>query len=401
MAITIPIWPGSSSFTTGSTPFGFFDEDATFVAQADKVATWCAIRLGYPINDIELQECHFYACFEEAILEYSNQVNQFAIRDNMFLLQGMSTGSNLTGTPINGTLDRLIAVSRHYGTEAGSGGYLKYKTASIQIEQGKQIYNISDFSFEEATDNVKHIEVRKMFHDTPPAIVRYFDPFVGTGMGSQQMLESFGWGGMSPAVTYLMMPMYADLLRLQAIEFNDIIRKSAYSFEITGDRLRIFPVPQYGYKLYMDYITTEDRSALNSLYDISGSTSGSSVVGDMSNAPYQLHSYTAINAPGKQWIYKYCLALAKEVLGNIRNKYTSIPIPNSETTLNGADLVAQAQTEKETLITQLRENLEATSRQSQIAKSSEEAENIQTQLNKIPLGIYIGALIPFLILFIL
>ena len=36
----IPIWPGSSSFSMGDTPFGFYDDDADFQADIDKVATW-------------------------------------------------------------------------------------------------------------------------------------------------------------------------------------------------------------------------------------------------------------------------------------------------------------------------------------------------------------------------
>ena len=117
MAITIPIWPGSSSFSPGATQFGFFDSDLSFQDHADKVSSWCATRLGYPLNDVELQSIHFYACFEEAVLEYSNQLNQYAIRDNLFTLQGSPTGSNLTGKPVNPTLNRLIAVSKNYGTE--------------------------------------------------------------------------------------------------------------------------------------------------------------------------------------------------------------------------------------------------------------------------------------------
>lgn len=384
MAIQVPIWPGSSSFATGSTPFGFFDSDATFQSHADKVAEWCATRLGYPLSDVELQDIHFYTCFEEATLEYSNQVNQFSIRDNLFLLQGSPTGTSLTGKPINTNLNRLIAVSKNYGTEAGSGGYLTYKTASIDVVKDQQVYDLTNFSFENASDSTKHIEVKKIFHDTPPAIVRYFDPFVGTGLGSQQLLENFGWGSYSPGVSFLMMPVYADLLRLQAIEFNDMIRKSSYSFELSGNRLRIFPIPTYDYKLYINYITTEDRANLF-ITEASGS-----VVGDFSNAPYELHTYNAVNPAGKQWIFKYTLALVKEVLGNIRNKYSSIPIPGSEVTLNGADLVSQAQTEKDALITQLRENLEAVSRQAQLAKMTEEADNTQSQLSKIPLTIYVG-----------
>ena len=385
MAITIPIWPGSSSFFPGDTQFGFFDNDSTFQDHADKVASWCATRLGYPLNDIELQSSHLYACFEEATLEYSNQVNQFAIRDNMLQLQGANgTGVNLTGKPLNPSLSRLIALSKNYGTEAGSGGYLKYKTASVDVKTGQQIYDLTDFVYEGTSDSTKTIEIKKIFHDYPPAITRYFDPFVGTGLGSQQLLENFGWGNYSPGVSFLMMPVYADLLRLQAIEFNDQIRKSAFSFAMSGTRVKLFPIPTYDYKMFVEYITVEDRN--NLLF----SATGSGVIGDFSNAPYELHTYTDINPAGKQWIFKYTLALAKEVLGNIRNKYSSVPIPGAEVTLNGADLVAQAQTEKDALITQIRENLDATSRATQMTKLTEEADNMQSQLNKIPLPIYIG-----------
>jgi len=383
MSIQIPIWPGSSSFSASATPFGFFDTDTTFQSHADKVSSWCATRLGYPLNDIELQSIHLYACFEESVLEYSNQVNQFSIRDNMFLLQGVPTGSNLTGKSVNPTLSRLIQISKNYGTEAGSGGYITYKSASIQVVTGEQVYDLSNFVFEGDGDSTKTIEIKKIFHDTPPAIVRYFDPFVGTGLGSQQMLENFGWGGYSPGVSFLMQPMYADLLRLQAIEFNDMIRKSAYSFELTGTRLRIFPVPLYDYKMFINYITTEERASASF-------NANSNSIGDFSNAPYELHQYSRINPAGKQWIFKYTLALAKEVLGNIRSKYSSIPIPGAEITLNGADLVSQGTTEKEALITQLRENLEAVSRQTQLTKMTEEADNVQSQLSKVPLTIYIG-----------
>ena len=385
MAVQIPIWPGSSSFTTGSTPFQFFDTDSTFATHADKVAAWCGTRLGWPLSDIELQAKHFYACFEEATLEYSNQLNQYAIRDNLFNLQGTKTGTNLTGKPVNPTLDRLINISKNYGTEAGSGGYLIYKSASVAVTEGQQVYDLANFVYEGTGDSTKTIEIKKIFHDNPPAITRYFDPFIGTGLGSQTMLENFGWGNYSPGVSFLMMPMYADLLRLQAIEMNDMIRKSAYSFQVAGTRIKIFPVPTYDYTMYIEYITTEDRAAKAYAF-----ASGSNIVGDFSNAPYELHTYAAINPAGKQWIFKYTLALAKEVLGNIRNKYSTVPIPGAEVTLNGADLIAQGQTEKEALVTQIRENLEAVSRQTQLAKMTEEADNMQSQLNKVPMVIYIG-----------
>lgn len=385
MAVNIPIWPGSSSFYPGNTPFGFYDNDYEFQIESDKVAKWCAQRLGYPLSDVELQDIHFYTAFEEAITEYSNQVNQFNIIDNMLILQGTtSTSVNLTGRNVQPTLGKLIGLSKMYGTEAGSGGFVKYKRGYINVTGSVQTYDLStSMVFEDASDSFSNIEIRKVFHETPSALVRYFDPFVGTGLGSQQMLEQFGWGSYSPGVSFMLMPMYADLLRLQSIEFNDTIRRSAYSFQITNNRFKVFPTPPSDTKLYIDYISTTDRNNI-----ISSANTGS--VSDFSNAPYELHKYEDINIAGRTWIYKYTLALTKEVLGNIRSKYSTIPIPGSELTLNGTDLVAQATAEREALITQLRENLDAVSREKQLAKQQAEAESMQSQLNKIPLPIYIG-----------
>lgn len=388
---SVPIYAGSSSFFPGDTPFGFYDYDYQFQSDADKVVDFCVTRLGYPIEDVELQAKQIYTCFEEAVTEYSNQLNQFAIRDNLLMLQGSPTSSNLTGRPINPTLSRIISIAKNYGTEAGSGGYITWKSASLAVTQSKQVYAMTDFTFEDPNDIAKTIELKKVFHTNPPAITRYFDPFVGTGLGSQTMLEGFGWGGYSPGVSFMMMPMYADLLRLQAIEFNDLIRRSGYSFEVSGDKLRLFPVPENNFKVFVQYITVEERNASV----LQNNTAGT--VGDFSNVPYHRHEYKFINPTGRQWILRYTLALSKEILGNIRNKYSSIPIPGSEITLNGADLVAQGQQEKDALITEIRENLTDMSRQTQLEKQVAEDEALQTRLGKMPLSVYIGALIPFVL----
>ena len=198
------------------------------------------------------------------------------------------------------------------------------------------------------------------------------------------MLDSFGWGNNSPAVQFMMRPMYADLLKVQAIEFNDQIRKSAYSFELQNNKLRIFPNPTGDdYKLHFKYIVKKDRD--NALQ---GTTNG--VITDYSNAPFNNMSFKDINEVGKQWIKKYGLALCKELLGTIRSKYASLPIPNAETTLDGDTLRTEAQTEKEFLVTQLRENLEASSRKVMMEADSEESTRLQEKLNKVPLPIYIG-----------
>jgi len=387
MAVKIPIWPGSSSFSSGDTPFGLYDTDTEFTSSAIKTADWCAKRLGFPLTDIELQAVNFYACFEEAVTEYGAQVNTYNIRDNLISLYGAATGSNLTGQKVSPNFGGLIELAEDYGAEAGSGGNVTYYSGSLTLSSSMQTYDLTDsdrVTLESGTAGVDDIEIKRIYHEAPPALARYFDPFIGTGLGSQQMLDQFSWGNYSPGVSFMMMPMYADVLRLQAIEFNDQIRKSAYSFELVNDRLKIFPRPDTTIteKIHFTYIKKAERS--NPLKGATGTIS------DFSNVPYEDVIYANINAVGKQWIRKYTLALAKEMLGYIRGKYSALPIPNAEITLNGSDLISAAQTEKEGLITELKEILDTMSRQAQLERKSAEATSMQEQFNKIPLKIYIG-----------
>jgi hypothetical protein len=387
MAKNIPIWPGSASFVPGDTPYGLYDTDSIYQSDIENTADWCAKRLGYPLTDIELQDINFFACFEEAVSEYGAQVNTYNIRDNMLNLYGSATGSNLSQKKVSSNFGGLIELAEEYGTEAASGGNVTYYTGSITMTKNEPIYNLTDsnvVSLESGTPGTDPIEIKRVFHEAPPAMVKYFDPFVGTGLGSQQMLETFGWGNYSPGVSFMMMPLYADILRLQAIEFNDQIRKSAYSFELINDRIQFFPIPNGSNftKVYFQYIKKSDRS--NALKGLTGTVS------DFSNVPYQNIVYNRINAVGKQWIRKYALALAKEMLGYIRGKYSAVPIPNAEVTLNGSDLISAAGTEKEGLITELKEILDTMSRQMQLERKAAEANAMQDQFNKIPTKIYIG-----------
>ena len=378
------IWPGSGSTASESTPFGLYDNDTSFQSDAPKFADWTARRLGYPIMSIELQDTQFYTCFEESITEYSAQVNQFNIRENLLSLRGQATGSNVTHKRVTPNFADAIRVSEQYGTEAGVGGTVDFKSGSIDIASGSQVYDLNALWANVSESGA--IEVRKVFYEATPAIHRYFDPYAGTGAGSYNMLDGFGWGNMTPAVQFMMMPIYADLLRVQAIEFNDQIRKSAHTFELRNNKLRIFPNPTTSYKLWFEYIVKADReNPLQVPY--SGSAD---VVSDYSNVPYNNMEYKFINDVGKQWIRKYGLALSKELLGMVRSKYGSIPVPNAETTLDGDTLRGEATTEKEALVTELRENLEASSRKMMLEADSDESTRLQEKLQKVPLPIYIG-----------
>ena len=379
------IWPGSGSAASGSTPFGLYDTDSEFQTEAPQVASWCAKRLGYPIMDVELQDNQFYACLEESVSEYGAQVNQFNIRDNLLHLKGQSTSSNFTHKRVKSTLSENIFISEEYGQEAGVGGSLDVKRTAISVNSGSQIYDLNAL-VGDVSESGASIEVKRVHYEARPAVTRYFDPYAGTGFGTQNMIDGFGFGNMSPAITFVLQPIYADLLRIQAIELNDQIRKSAYSFEIRNNQLRIFPIPTESGSMWIEYVKTEDRdNPLRTRY--SGSAD---VVSDYSNAQYDFMVYSNINDVGKQWIRKYTLALAKELLGIIRSKYGTIPIPNSEVSLDGDTLRAEATAEKEQLIEQLRENLEQTSRKALMEAQRDESESQQETLKKVPYPIYIG-----------
>ena len=378
------IWQGSSSFASGQTPWGLYDSDSSFTSDVDKFSDWCGRRLGHPIMSVELQSGSFYACYEESITEYSAQVNQFNIKDNLLHLTGQATGSNVTHKRVTPTMGRSIFLSKQYGTEAGVGGNVDWKKGRISVTSGSQEYDLNalfaDVSHSEA------IEVKRVFHEATPAMQRFYDPYATTGYGTMNLIEGFGFGNYSPAVSFTLMPIFEDLLRVQAIELNDSIRKSAYTFTLVNNKLRVFPDPTEDQTLYFDYVVTSERD--DPLFtEYSGSAN---VVSDFSNVPYDNMQYQYINDVGKQWIRKYGLALCKELLGIIRSKYGSIPIPNAETTLDGDTLRSEAAAEKEFLITQLREILEQTSRKALLEADKDEAEFLQEKLNKVPYPIYIG-----------
>ena len=380
----IPIWPGSSSFATGSTPFGTFDGDAQFQTDIDKFANWCAKRLGYPIVDVELQDVNFYTCFEEAIYEYSYNVNQFNIQQNMLSIMGTPTNNNLTHEHISTNMGGLIQLATEYGSETFTNGNVSFYSASIDIKTDVQKYNL-DRLIRDIYKPTGSIEIKRVHHYAPPASLRFYDPY----LGNQAMLDTFGFGAYSTGVSFMLMPMYADLLRIQAIEFNDQMRKSSYSFELLNNELRIFPRPVKDFKLWIEYIVKEERGNPLKYQPISGS-GVAGLVSDMSNAPYDFMVYSNINSVGKNWIYSFGLALAKEMLGYVRGKYGSIPIPNGETTLNAADLLSAATAEKQFLVEQLRTMLDTMTRSKLLEAKRAETEHLNVALNGTPLKIYIG-----------
>ena len=378
------IWTGTATFTSGSsTPFGIYDNDSIFQTDAPKVASWCAQRLGYPIIDVELEGPNFFAVFEEAVSEYSSQVNQFNIRNNLGSLEGQPTGSNYQGSSVLGSeLNNTVTIAETYGNFANVGGRTDIKKGYINVNTGSQNYDLQAL-WGSVSESGERLDVTTVYYESTPAIQRFFDPYSVSGQGTLNLIDEFGFGSFSPAAQFIMMPIYEDMLRIQQIEFNDQIRKSAHSFNIVNNKITILPKPTSNYKLWFEYQVVKDRRENSTVIT-------PNVVSDYSNIGYNFANYDRINDVGRQWIRKYTLALAKEMLGAVREKYSTVPIPGSEVSLDGASLRAEAQTEKDSLIEQLRENLNEVSKKQRMENEAAMVDQQQTIINKVPLNIYVG-----------
>lgn len=394
-------WPGSgSAVTSGSVPFGYYlNEDcgsgeSTFENDCSGSAMWAAKRLGYPIVDIEMIDVNFYACFEEAVLEYNRVINEFNIVNNLINVQGLPQDQykNLTGLSVKGSgLPFVVQLSKQYGSEALVGGETPLHKSSFDITASlsstQQTFDLNKIIGQDQLHLTgSRIEVRRVFHYRPPAVARIYDPFSMTGMSYSNVLQELGFSAYSPATQFLMTPIFEDLERIQAIEFNDLVRKSHFGFEIFGDnQLRLFPIPTENTRVWIEYYIESEKNITNF-----NSGSRYEYISDPSDVPYEYCQYCKINQAGKQWIKKYFLALCKETLGRILQKYTTIPIPGGEVTLDGAELRSEAKDEMTNLLEKLRDMLDKTLRVNQLENKGKESEEMQKMLSKVPLHIYIG-----------
>jgi len=381
-------WPGSASFSAGSTPFGLYDADQAFISESVKVADYCAKKLGYPMMEVELQDIQFFACYEEAVSTYALEIYQSKIKDNYLGLEGSPTGSLLNNTVVVPNLNTVITIADSYGAPAGVGGNVDWYTGSISLIAHTQIYDIQKIAISGGwIQPGDRVVVQQVYYQGNPAINQYYDPYIGGSINYQGATENFGWASYSPGLNFTLFPIYWDIQRIQEIEMSNTVRRSAYTFEIVNNKLKIFPFPEINGTLWIQYSKKSDMGdpSINSPY--SGSTN---LVSNPSQVPYGTITYSQINRPGKQWIYEYTLALASELLGLVRGKYTQVPVPGSEVTLNGADLISKGQNMQQALKERLRQELDDMTRQSQLERKAAEAQSESDTLTKIPLLVYLG-----------
>ena len=375
----IPIYPGSSSFFPGMTSFNFYDNDYQFQVDADKVTTFCARRLGYPIMDVELQDLNFYTAFEEAITTYGNELYAFQVRDNLLNVIGAPTASNMNHAIVTPSMAGVVRLSQQYASEAGTGGNVNWYSGSISMSAYNQDYDLGAWAIE---NNITGgIEIKRVFYQPIPAVNQVYNLNMFSGLGGVPAVGTYGLFG---STGFLMYPTSLLVQTTQAVEMQNQISLPDFTFELINNKLRIFPIPtQDGDKIWFQYLSIEER--LNSVIGQAPSS-----VTNVSNANFTNPKYSQINSIGRQWIFEYTLALCKEMLGYVRGKYTQVPIPGSEVTLNQSDLITAATAEKTSLIERLRVYLDETSRQALLTRKQTESDSVMNELGKSPMTIFIG-----------
>jgi hypothetical protein len=394
--MNVPIYDGNPLWNPNAVPFGFYSNNTDFQTDCVKVAEFCAIRLGYPLVDIELQSSSFFTAFEEATTVYGNELYAYLVRDNLLSLEGLQINDfqYLNGSIITPNFAPIARLSQMYGEEAGTGGNVTWYTGEIPLTASVQDYDLKEWAVDQGITG--SIEIKRVFFQDPiPASAQYLNPYSNFGFGGAAAagvtgLGGFGGGGMG----FLMMPLSFDMQVIQAIEMNNEVRLSNYSFEMHNNVLRIFPMPgpytrdnevesvDVG-KIWFEYIKVQEQ--IDSSVQLTNTQ-----VSNPSNVPYTNPDYNLINSIGRQWIFEYTLALSKEILGYVRGKYGTIPIPNSDITLNQSDLLSSATADKNLLLDRLRGYFDETSRSSLLARRAAERESKDKELEGVPTFIYIG-----------
>ena len=388
------IYDGNPGPISGSTPFGFYDNDTEYQNDGPKVANYCARKLGYPVLDVEINDLNIYACFEEAVSIYAEELYQLKIKDNYLTLEGQPTSSLLNNTVISPNLTNLINISETYGQVAGVGGFVDWKSGSVQLTASLQNYDLYEWAVNTQGMNADdRLIVQRVMYQAPPALYQYgygsYYPQLG-GAGAWPSAwggAGFGGGGgASNSVTYY--PVFWTIQMLQEVEMQNMVNRPAWTFELIGTNLRVLPIPTgNGGYISIQYAFQSDLMSLteNSPY---GGNQG--LVANASLAPYGLITYSDLNQPAKQWTKEYTAALTSELLGLIRGKYQVVQIPGAETTLNFADLITRGQQMQKDLREKLRLDLEDMSRSKQLERKESENNSLENTLTNIPMMVYVG-----------
>jgi len=376
--------------TLAPTPFGFFDSDADFQSEADKMVTFVKRKLGDDVLSVELTKKQIWACFEEAMCEYGAIVNQYQARSQLMDYMGYSTGT-MTGaeaTYPRNTLEFALRLAEPYSAHAGLGTTYDTASGSINLVTQKQDYNLyTDLLDSSGVPIVssslnpggRKMRILEVFHFSPQAAYRFFD----TTSAINYLNNEFSFESFTPETVFYVLPVFEDILRGGQMSMSNKVRRSNYSFKITGKNIRIFPMPTADNPLKLFIRVGFEMDPMNPGFN-DPSLYGTS---NMSNIPFGNLRFSRVNSIGRQWVRQYTVALCKELLGLIRSKFSSIPIPNAELQLNGGDLVSAAKEEKDKLVTQLKEMLDTMTYDKLLEQQATKVDNLQKILKAIPIPV--------------
>lgn len=378
-------WDGVSGNVSGSTPFGYFDDDVVFQQDAPKICTFITNKLGYPAQSVELTDQQLYTDIELAMMQYSELLNSYKTKEDYFNLLGAPSASSISDKLIYPNINSVIRLSDAYATEAQSGAdNTALHSGSIQITEGNQVYNLKDSYFDLQHPDEGSFTIRKIFHNRVPSSTTVgYGTFVGEG-GATGALPHFDFGtGYSGY--YTLLPMSYNVLRTQAIDMARQIRQSEYGFELHAGVLRIFPRPTNSFKLWFTY--TMDRETQlgqyqNSLYSEDG------LINDPSKVNFEYRQWSDINKKDRTWIIRYALALSKITLGQVRRKFRDYQYPSGTVSLDGGELVSEGLSETEQLRQEMKEYLDELSTERGMEKKVNINNSMREILSNVPLGIY-------------
>lgn len=381
-------------FVPGSTPFGVYDNDPQFVGDADNMVDFVKRKLGEPVMTVHMGSSQIYGAFEEACLEYSAMVNSYQAKSVLTNYLGSPTGS-LTGGEnkyVSKNLQFELYQADAYAAEANLNSNQPWHTGSITLNPGQQMYDLPSLMsgtgpLTGAYDRAR-IRIRDIYHKSPMSPYRMF----GTTSGLNYLNNQFRFESFTPETMFYLLPVWEDILRGMQFKTSNNVRRSNYSFDLHGgNQLRVFPTPSDTRQLWLTYtIDTTPINPTNGGPAPSATLPSYNAVSNLSNIPFGNIPYSGINSMSKHWIRRMTLAFAKEIEGQIRSKFSTVPIPNGDVTLNGPELIADGRAEQEILRGELKELLEETTYQSLMRKEQEMASYLNDALKNVPLGIYIG-----------
>tara|TARA_R110002020_G_scaffold49_4_gene309 strand:+ start:19 stop:1287 length:1269 start_codon:yes stop_codon:yes gene_type:complete len=402
---------GTTTSVAATLPFGIYASSTAFLSGAADQVAYTYKKLGGDVLDIELTEGNVYSSYEEAILEYSYLVNLHQSKNSLSSYLGASTGSFdqdgqfVSGSSLSGSNIELRYPRFDYGyvrriseglaTETGLGGTTPIYSASVTMVPDQQDYDLQTIiSASSATNSGsafygkvedKRIIIRKVFFKTPRAMWRFYGYYGGFSVVGNMRT----YGQYADDSTFEIVPTWQN--KMQAIAYEDAlnVRISHYSYEIFDNRLRIFPKPdETSPDSYWVQFTIERE--YEPWEESDRAKTGVEGVNNLNTLPFQNIPYESINSIGKQWIRRFALALTKEVLGQIRGKFSAVPIPGESVTLNAADLLSQSKSEQDALRAELKAILDETTYDRLATLDSGMQDAAEKVLSNVPTGIFVG-----------